>query len=209
MTFFPAVVPSDDDEVPSESYRAPEWAAPPTGWLPSRIGVSALLASTDDVAITIRGLAVYPTGVALDVDWSLRSRGQTPREWADLSDRFEGGRWRPGRADPARGIRFGVALADGTKALTEVGHGHHHFGDDAVVPDPPLLTLNEHGGTGDDELFTTSASLWLWPLPSAGALDLVVSWPEFDVAEARHTLDAVDFAIEAARARPLWPTLTD
>ncbi|WP_423917165.1 hypothetical protein ACPEEZ_07875 [Frigoribacterium sp. 2-23] len=201
MTFFPEVTQPDDDDV-SEPYVAPEWAAPPSGWLPGRIGISAVLASTDDVAVTISGLAVYRTGLQLEVHWLLRNRGQGRRDWGALMNRFEGGRWGPPVADPNRGIRFGVVLDDGTKAVTEPGLGFRH--DIAETPEEASLVLAERGGSGDDSLYTTTAHLWAWPLPPDGRLEIVVSWPEFGITESRYVLDGLGLATASGQARPLW-----
>ncbi|MBD8729507.1 hypothetical protein [Frigoribacterium sp. CFBP 13707] len=200
MTFFPEVTPPDDDS--SEHYVAPEWAAPPVDWLPSRIGVSTLLATTDDIAVTVSGLSVHASGLEIDVQWLLRNRHQNRRDWSTLMDRFGGGRWGNGAVDPARSIRFGVVLDDSTKVVADVGDAFHD--DPAKAPTGPLLTLTELGGSGDDSYFTTSARLWLWPVPPDGRLELVLSWPEFDVSEARHTFDDHAYSVAARQARPIW-----
>jgi hypothetical protein len=71
----------------------------------------------------------------------------------------------------------------------------------AKAPTGPLLTLTEQGGSGDDSYFTTSARLWLWPVPPDGRLELVLSWPKFDVSEARHTFDDYVYSVAARQAR--------
>jgi hypothetical protein len=181
---------------------APEWAAPPVNSLPSRIGVSSVLATTDDIAVTATGLSVHASGLQIDVQWLLRNRHQSRRDWSTLMDRFGGGRWGNGAVDPARSIRFGVVLDDGTKVVADVGDAFHD--DPAKAPTGPLLTLTEQGGSGDDSYFTTSARLWLWPVPPDGQLELVMTWPEFDVSEARHTFDGHAYSVAARQARPLW-----
>jgi hypothetical protein len=131
MTFFPEVTPPDDDS--SEHHVAPEWAAPPVDWLPSRIGVSTVLATTDDIAVTVTGLSVHAAGLQIDVRWLLRNRQQNRRDWSTLMDRFGGGRWGNGAVDPARSIRFGVVLDDGTKVVADV--------DDAFHDDPAKVAV--------------------------------------------------------------------
>lgn len=86
MTFFPEVTPADDDS--SEHYMAPEWAAPPVDCIPSRIGVSTILARTDDIAVMVTGLSVHASGLQIDVHWLLRNRHQKRRDWATLMDRL-------------------------------------------------------------------------------------------------------------------------
>ena len=119
MQFFPDIAPDGHDADPEDvdQPRRPDWTGPPADWWPTAVGTSVLLASSDHVAVGVTGMSVYPTGVALSLRWMLRSRGQGRRDWADLMDRFEGGRFR-GQADPARGIRFGLVLADGTPVLS-------------------------------------------------------------------------------------------
>lgn len=201
MTFFPPVPQPEDDNAPG-SYVAPPWAAAPIGWLPSRIGASVLLARTSDVAVMITGLAVYASGLQIDVQWLLRSQHQNRRDWAHLMDRFDGGRWGRGETDLTRSIRFGVVLADGTKVVTDPGHAFHSDPDQA--PQGPVLTLAEHGGSGDDSFYTTTAHLWLWPLPEDGRLEVVLSWPEFGITEARHAFDDLSLDVAAHKAQQLW-----
>jgi len=219
MQFFPDITPDGHDADPEDvdQPRRPDWTGPPADWWPTAVGTSVLLASSDHVAVGLTAMAVYPTGVALSLRWMLRSRGQGRRDWADLMDRFEGGRFR-GQADPARGIRFGLVLADGTPVLS---HAEYELpaeldvpagagpGDDTGLGEPaaptgPLLVLAEQGGSGDDRSYATSATLWLWPLPPEGPREIVMTWPEFGIGETRHALPAVDVVTAAEQARSAW-----
>jgi hypothetical protein len=56
-------------------------------------------------------------------------------------------------------------------------------------------------GTGD----SLDQSFWLTPLPPAGPLEVVCSWPAHDIPESRTVLDGAVIAQAASRAEVLWP----
>ncbi|NIJ04763.1 hypothetical protein [Frigoribacterium faeni] len=202
MSFFPEVPPTDDDDQPEEVWVPPAWTQPPPAWLPGRLPEAALLARTDEVAVAVTGVAVHPSGVSFEIESVLRNPQQGRRAWAALVDRFEGGRFRPGLADASDGLRFGVELADGATAIA--GPGHFFDGDHTEAPVGPVLSLAPHGGSGDDRIMTATSTLWLWPLPADGPIDLVIVWPEFGIAETRHRFDHLELDAAARRARPYW-----
>jgi hypothetical protein len=49
--------------------------------------------------------------------------------------------------------------------------------------------LNGGGGSGGDDELAGSGTVWLWPLPPAGELRLVVQWTQFGLAETSVMLD--------------------
>jgi hypothetical protein len=203
MSFFPEVPPTDDDDQQhEEAWVPPAWTQPPPAWLPGRLDEAALLARTDEVAIAVTGISVHPSGVAIELQWTLRNPGQGRRAWGALVERFEGGRYRFGAVDDSTGIRFGVQLADGSTAIASMGHGYD--GDHDQTPVGPVLTFAPYGSTGDDRTMTATGALWLWPLPADGPLELVLVWPEFGVPETRHRFDHLSLDAAARRARPLW-----
>jgi len=204
MSFFPEVSPVDDDEL-AEAWVPPAWTQPPAGWLPGRLAEAGLLATTDEVAVAVTGVTAHPSGVGIELQWTLRNPGQGRRAWAALVDRFEGGRFRPGLADETAGLRFGVQLADGSTAIADMGPGFGSFGGDPdELPVGPVLTFAHQGGQGDDRLMTGTGALWLWPLPADGPLELVLAWPEFGIPETRHRFEHLELDAAARRAQPLW-----
>ncbi len=101
-------------ERPSPPPRPP-WIAPPDDWLPGLVPLQVLLALTDEVAVIVRGAAVWPSGVELAVLLILRHRaapGDSPVPLRQLHTRFSGG------PVDENGFRFGVRFADGRRATT-------------------------------------------------------------------------------------------
>lgn len=202
MTFFPP-----DPEIPepeeTESSQPPWWQAPEDE-LPVPVPVSELLAVTDHVAIALVGMLVHRDGVQFRVERRLRRNGLPLTEWNELCSVFMEHMSFGGSVDPAGRLRFGVVLADGEEvvadALRFVG-----YGDPTAEPDGYTLTRREQGGGGGGSTYSSADHLWLWPLPSAGPIELVMQWPSLGIGETRVTLDASMVPELASRARPFWP----
>jgi hypothetical protein len=93
-------------------------------------------------------------------------------------------------------LRFGVLFADGTSATNL---GGRHFAPDE--PAPPLL--RQQGGGGGGRRF--DFRYWVWPLPPAGPMTLVVEWPWKGIAETRAEIDTQPILDAAARAIQVFP----
>ena len=65
----------------------------------------------------------------------------------------------------------------------------------------PSLSPIAISGTGN----SLDQSSWLTPLPPAGPLEVVCSWPAHDIPESRTVLDGAVIAQAASRAEVLWP----
>ncbi|GAB2976487.1 hypothetical protein [Frigoribacterium salinisoli] len=103
-------------------------------------------------------------------------------------------------SDPAEAVRFGVQLADGERAFTDPTEPWPG-GDPEAPPEGHVLTVLDQG---DGSSCTATEVLWLWPLPPAGPLTLVVTWPGSGLDEGRLELDGAALRAAAAEARPLW-----
>ncbi len=147
-----------------------------------------------DVAIAADGFVAYPTGVELHM--TVRSR----RLDYQMDPFFGGCRPRSRHGDVSSDVlRIGFQLSDGAKATYGGFHSVRSIDDGA--PDGPVLSLGGGGGGGR----SWHASLWLWPLPPAGPLTLVVEWPSREVLETRVHLSADPLRAAAAHATVLWP----
>lgn len=63
-------------------------------------------------------------------------------------------------------------------------------------PAGPVLVPQGSGGSGGRGEYSVTWNLWLWPLPPPRPFDLVLQWPDQDIAETRVALDGA--AIVAA-----------
>jgi hypothetical protein len=187
MSFFGP--PPPPPEPSAEAYRLPPWIGSPDNVLGAGVPLHLLLARTDDAAVAITGATAFPTGVSFDLAIRLRE----PRAHADFLSpvllRALGG-------DVEELFRFGVQLADGSKAVYEEATP---FGDQE--PAGPVLASAGGGGGGRSWNF----AVWLWPLPPPGPLTFVVQWPAKGIPETRQEADAGSIREAAERAEVLWP----
>ena len=175
MSFFEQPPPPAPEEPPQ---RQPEWSAPPENFVGATVPFDLVLANTGDVAVTVGGMTAYPTGVAFEVRVLRREPGSE-----DVFFRMH----HPGPG----GLRLGVELADGSRAIADRGAGEPGRG--------PTLTARGGGGGLSYQL-----GFWLWPLPPAGPLRFACTWPDEGIDETTAELDA-PIREAAARAVELWP----
>jgi hypothetical protein len=196
MSFFPADpdMPAFDDALQP---RTP-WLIPPADEVPRLYPVAELLASTDHVAIALIGAHVYSDGVELQIERRLRRRDLPRQEWMQLSGVFME-HWHGKSADR---LRYGLALSTGERVI----EGPRFFAADRTTPPAgSSLVRTGGGGGGGGHEFAAHDGLWLWPIPPAGPIELVVQWPAMDIAQTHTFLDATTFAELAGDARRFWP----
>jgi len=157
-----------------------------------------LVARTETAAVLVQHVTAYPKGMHFELSIHRRSAPEDPT--ADPWHAFH--MWRhtsKGGELPPELLRFGVQLADGSKATTL---GPHPFmaGPDKTPEGPVLI---QHGGGGGG--LTYNMGLWLWPLPPAGPLAFVVEWPSEGIEETRVEIDAEPIREAADQAETLWP----
>jgi hypothetical protein len=185
------------DEV--EPARQP-WQSAPDNEFPALSPATEILATTAHVAVALTGIRVFSDGIEISITRHLRRLDLGYREWTELSHAFMENRGGMGRQ--VGRLRFGVVLPDG-RALRD---GWPGFGD-PPAGDPRATLVRTGGGSGGgSHSFTGSDTLWLWPLPPAGPLELVLQWPDLGIPETRTIIDASPFAEFAARVTPIWPT---
>lgn len=161
----------------------PPWIAPPRHLLPGVAPTTALLARTDDTVVALATIRAYPTG--LEITLTVRTRRTTPDLFDQVSSRSHG----------EDHLRVAIAYPDGTTVTAD----HPDY-----PPDGPVFVPQQASGT-DDAVDTT---YWLWPLPPAGTLQLVCTWPARGIPETATVLDAGPLHDAAARTIRLWDPRT-
>jgi hypothetical protein len=200
---------------PEPRYRSPAWIGPPSGTLPGVVELETVLARTDEVAVCLRGVFAYPTGLSFDVV----TMGGPDAAELDLDPhsmmlhrhrhrhrhRRHTGRGRDEELPPEM-LRFGLEFADGTR-VTNVGNDPWlamadagDEDDDSFTPRAPTLTEHGGGGGGTD----WEQSYWLWPLPPPGRLTVVCEWPVARIPVTRVELDTAPIHAAAARAQVVF-----
>lgn len=201
MTFFP---PDPEIPEPDEAeHSTPKWWQAPEDELPVLLPVTEILATTDHVAIALVAIAVYREGVQFRVERRLRRNGLSMSEWNEMCGVFMEHMSFGGPVDPTGRLRFGLVLADGEKVVADALR-FFGGGDPMVEPEGHTLSRHEQGGGGGGSTYASGDHLWLWPLPPAGPIELVMQWPALGIGDTRVTLDASGVHELAARARPYW-----
>jgi len=180
MSFF-AEDPADRERVRP---RLPEWMHPPEDVVPAGVPVETILVRNDRVALWVAELLAYPNGLAFGVVCVRRG------------DVEPAARPLPLFVDD-RGPRFGVAFADGRRALAGRGRGG------PKERDPATDALLSYVGGGGTERRMES-HLWLWPLPPAGPLSFVFASEDDGLEERTVTIDATPAVEASRRATPIW-----
>lgn len=152
-----------------------------------------LLARTEDAAVGVSGFRAYPNGVEMTLTVLLRR--EDPWGRGVLFHLHE--RPSPGGGIPDDFLRFGVLFADGTSATNL---GPRHLSPDSSL-EPPVLM--QQGGGGGGRRF--DLRYWVWPLPPAGSMTLIVEWPAKGMAETRVEVDTGPIREAAARAIQVFP----
>jgi hypothetical protein len=202
MGFFPEPEPEESGTQNAAVPAQPEWQRSPDDELPGIVPAAAVLASTSELAITLRGVEAYSNGAVFRLGWMLRRGDADEGEWADLLVKLDGPRYW-GRRDFASELRLGVGLSDGQQVVA----GAETWWDKGEDwrPDGHILSMFEQGGGGSDRSREYTGSLWLWPLPPAGPVRLVCQWAAFGIGESAVEVSGDAIRDAAARARPIWP----
>jgi hypothetical protein len=183
---------------PSEPVRRqrplPPWVTPETE-VPVVVDVPPTeLARTEEIALALCGLRAYSTGFELEMCAVMR-RAQRRSEpfWAMHGPGPHGG-----GAVPDDVLRVGLRFGDGS-VITNV---ERRVGgvDLENEPRPFMMGGSSHGGQRRHD-----TTYWVWPLPPAGPMTLVVEWPSFEVPETHFEIDARAILDASARVLDLWP----
>jgi hypothetical protein len=171
----------------------------PRRMLPGYLGGDLLLGVSEEVAVTLRRLACYPSGFSFILETA-------DRYLRDEDEVDPHGVWAPGsfrrREVPDTILRFGVSYSNGHKATTlePLAFAPWHFEDESGEP-KPHLALDRGGGGSATEV---SYDLWVSPLPPPGPVTFACEWPAFGIPETLRRIDASRFHKAAAKARRIF-----
>ena len=192
--FEPPPPPPEPEPEEEEPPRRP-WHGPPSNVLGRAVALNLLLGRTDDVAVTLPVVTVYPDGIS----FSLALRGRLFDSLAEVEDDWfpHFGERRRGQRSADEALRFGVQFSDGSKATNL-----RRWWTDESEP-PPSPWLFEHGGGGGGREY--KRRYWLWPVPPPGPLAFVVEWRAASIPITRTEISADVLREAASGAVELWP----
>lgn len=174
--------------------------APPENELPAGVGITVLLASSDDVAVGLTQVEAFSTGFRFTL--AVRARRLPPE--AVRGDLFMhvNSHLPTGLEIPlANRLLVGIEYSDGRRASTLSDEWAQGSG---TAMDTDRLVLVPQGGGGAE--LSVDQAVWVAPLPPPGDVTIVLAWPGFGIEETRTTLDGDALLAAAARSRVLWPT---
>ncbi len=188
----PPVEPEDD--VPQ-----PVWLNPPDDVLPGVVPVELIIGRSDQTAVMLTGLRVFPAGLAMTLH--VRTRARLRR--LDLHDEVFNGPYRHDQDEEwQRGrLKWGFQFADGRRATNVDTRPDLALAGAERTPDHAVL-MGRGGGGGDRSV---ERDYWLWPLPPAGSLTIVCQWSHVGIEPTTSHLDAAEIVAAANRAQPVWP----
>lgn len=169
----------------------------PENELPASYPFTAVLGRTDDVAVALLGAHVYSTGFSVELVVRLRTapRGVMSHRLFDIISGHG-----LGAESAEERLLLGVEYEDGRTATNVDRFG---WPGAESPPADDALVLSPSGGGGGGR--TYEQSFWVSPVPPAGAVTFVCSWPAFGIAESRAVLDATALQAAAGRSALLWP----
>jgi hypothetical protein len=208
LTFFQDLpVPEPPRRGRTIRYVPPVWAGAPRHELPEVVAVGRFLHLSPTFVMAVEAVKVYSTGCLFDLSWKVRRHDENDEEWAELNASFFSqphARWAKANV-PLAALLCGVEFADGSKASTGAMLNRPHPAPDAPQPEPPVILFQGQGGSGGDDEMAASGTLWLWPLPPAGAMRLVTQWTDMGMPETSIDLDGTQLREAAAGAQQYWP----
>ena len=189
----PLVVPAPAEEDDPQ----PVWMNPPEDVLPGVVPIEIVVGRSEEAVVMLAAMRAFPQGVAM----SLHVRTRARLRGISLHEELFDGPYRHDQDEAWQRdrLRWGLEFADGRRA-TNVD-AWPDFEDPRETPDRPVLFPG--GGGGSDRAM--DRDYWLWPLPPAGRLTIVLQWPLVDIERTTTPLDADEIIAAAARAQPVWP----
>jgi hypothetical protein len=175
----------------------PPWHGPPENIVGRAVPIEFVLARTEKLALAVWGVAAFPTGITFSLATVLRESDEDVDLDPDMMMHRYWRRRRSGHGDslPDELLRFGVQMADGTKATNLLLESWS-----AEAPPGPVLMPRGGGGGGR----VWRQGWWLWPLPPEGALTFACEWPAHGIPTTTHEVDAAPIRDAAAEALHIW-----
>ena len=182
------VFPLPDREL--HGYNGRAWFAAPDEYIvPAILPWSCPLGRSERTIIALRSIDVWPEAITLRISVYA------------LDNLIEDGRGRlvdHSRFPDHNALLIGVLFADGSRA-----------GSDTISmpsptrPDAPVLRADTGGGSQ----FHFRHTIFVWPLPPEGPMDVIVQWLDRGIAETFTELDGSAIRAAALDAREIWPGL--
>ena len=192
MSFFEPLPPPPPER--ARQWGPPAWDRPSEGTLPVVVPVNEIVHRSDRVVAQLDHLRVYPNGFTINV-FALTNPHLDEERLSMLAARGLD----PGHRWPRIGVRF----ADGRTAGREATFHGGHLGvakDDRGIPTEPILTMAGGGGGSGGWHF----SVWVFPLPPAGPLEVYVAFPAMDAPESKAVLDGGLVRSAGEQANVIW-----
>src|ERR1700691_1743034 len=165
----------------------PPWHGAPHGVIPGIVSITRVLAQSEQGAIGVTHLAVYPRYFSvsllvfrIDGDWVRglsRTSGLGLRSWV-----------------------LGVVFSDGSEA----GSAQEEVAARAWAAQEQAGQPMMHGGPGRGGEDWWQEAYWIWPLPPLGSVTLTCEWREVGIEPARWDLDSQLILDAAGRSRVIW-----
>jgi len=196
MSFFEPLPPPPPPGSTPE-WSPPSWDRPSEGTLPAIVPVGEVVHRSEGVVVEVEHVRVYPNGFTINLLILTNPRLGRGRSGFALL----GGVGGPDMAQ--RFPRVGVRFADGRTAGREASFpGHLDVAkDDDGIPTEPIVSMSGGGGGSHGYHF----SVWVFPLPPEGPLEVYVSLPAVDDGvESKVVLDGAAVRSAAERARIIW-----
>jgi hypothetical protein len=167
---------------------SPLWDRPSEGTIPAVVSVNALLFESDEVALAIDHLDVYPNGFT--INFVRRVHPRRAREALAMIS-AAGSEWTP---------EVTVRFSDGNIAK----RGHLVVAkDQGGVPTEPIQTVTSRIGGGGPGGWRAWA--WVFPLPPDGPLEILVALPAIGLRNPQSlTLDGSVVRAAAEGAKIIW-----
>ncbi len=200
------------EELAEREWLPPGWDRPSEGTLPAVVGVSRLLARTDDVALALDQIRVYPNGFQLVTTVMTNPRLPPALQMGGFHTlRLIAARsTQPGEqvARPAPPLarrlamapRLGVEFSNGQRAGVRPQSPYEVDKDDRGYPTAPIISMGGGGGGMGQYRWEQ----WVFPLPSPGDLVVFAEWPAAGIEETSIVVSADDIREAARRAVVLW-----
>jgi hypothetical protein len=193
MSFFEPLPPPLPE--PERRWGPPAWDRPSEGTLPVVVPVNEIVHRGERVVAELDHLRVYPNGFTINLfiltNPHLGEEGPASRILMTGLGHVEHG-W----------PRIGVRFADGRTAGRDATFpGHFDVAkDDRGMPTEPIIAMAGGGGGSHGWQF----SVWVFPLPPAGPLEVYVALPAADAVESKVVLDGGLVRSAAERASVIW-----
>ncbi|WP_043503276.1 hypothetical protein [Georgenia sp. SUBG003] len=163
---------------------AAPWITSLRNFLPGVAPVAVLLARGSDVVVAISTVRCFPAGIEINLIVHAQHPGP------DLFDQVSG------YSTSEDHLQWTVTYPDGATAVAGADVGN------SAPETPVVIPLYTSGSAGESEAEVT-ATFWLSPLPPAGTLRFLCSWPGRDIPPVTTELDTEPLLEAAGRAAPL------